>query len=56
MLTGDENTKYHIGTNALSFPREKAEVVMPLKDGMSELLRLNHKYNKLVVSLSRMHV
>ena len=41
MLTGDESTKYHIGTNALSFPREKAEVVMPLKDGMSELLFLN---------------
>ena len=41
MLTGDENTKYHIGTNALSFPREKAEVVMPLKDGMSELFCSN---------------
>ncbi|XP_063686410.1 actin-like protein 6B [Bolinopsis microptera] len=34
MLTGDESTKYHIGTNALSFPRDKSEVVMPLKDGM----------------------
>ena len=31
MLTGDETTKYHIGTNALVYPREKADIVHPLK-------------------------
>lgn len=47
----DGQRKYHVGTSALSFPREKAEVVNPLKDGMVENWEqceamLDYVYNK----------
>ena len=56
MLTGDDNTKYHIGTNALSYPREKAEVVMPLKDGMSKLLLNNFSCNKVGIKMNDKYI
>lgn len=37
----DGQRKYHVGTSALSFPREKAEVVNPLKDGMGRFSKFS---------------